>query len=602
MNVFYNSNDLNSRLLFLIKIAFFFKHFCLSRIQNFIKPLEKKREWSSLKLRNKYRKTIVFILFLFFPCFSMSNEDNLTSISLQTEALAEAHDYLAASQMYEKLLDLSLPDWQKERLFYNLGTIRLAQQNPVEALSFFQKINPVNLSLVHFGSNFFINKGIAYLQYAQSLAVNNSSSLNQQITFIEQSLNAFDQAQQLDCQIQKKESSSICDSSFLLNQWISTTRLQLNEVLQNKRQKWMENASLEMLASLIDQNMQQWMNFIKKYQEFSISMFPYFQYQAESLISIWKAIQQKKLSIDQKETFEKSMAFYTNAVEKLSKKDHSSAIKEWEQSIEFIKPLVFQKNQEIRYVQLNYLILLLQNNLTVSSLQDLIEQFENLKIEKEQSPSIKQIQSFLKISLQALQAKQLEQAHFFLIAGYSKLNSIFNEQNSTPAVILQQALDQANRTLELSFLAEAISGDNTAQIYTILKSQQTSILTQIAPFIPTVLKEQYERFHQDQDANAHCQQTPWDQVIPLYDKGFRLAQNVEKQHQQTVLDFQTLIAAQIQTIKEWEQALDLILHPPQQGSGASTSQKWTNTFRQLQEMYLEDQSKPEQATKELHSW
>lgn len=363
-------------------------------------------------------KTIFLILSLFFPLLSLSGEDKVTSLSLQAEALAEAHDYAAAGQLYEKLLTLPLPDWQKGRILYNLGTIRLAQQNPIEALALFQKVNPVDLSLPRFGRNLFLNAGIAYLQYAQSLAHDSPSSLGQQSIFIEQSLKAFDQAQQLDCQAQKEELSSSCISSILLSQWIETARLQFNQVMADSHQ----------------------------------------------------------------------------------------------------------------------------------------------------------------------------------------FHSLFKTEDSTPAAILQHALDQANRVLRLSFLAEAMPQDKAGEALVRLKSEQDKILTQASPFIPAVLKEQDERFHQVKDLNSRCQQIPWDQVIPLYDRGFRLAQSVKMQYQQAAFDFQAVMAGQIQTIKEWEQALNLILHPPQQGGGATTQQKWGETFRKIQEMYLEDQSPPKHVEKELHSW
>lgn len=545
---------------------------------------------------------IAYMLSLFFPLFSISGEDKFTSLSLQAEALTEAHDYITASQIYTKLLPLSLPDWQKKRLLYNMGTIRLAQQNPIEALTFFQKINPTDLSLPRFGSNLLLNEGIAYLQYAQSLALDSNSSFDQQVVFIEQSLKAFDQAKQLECQAQKEEFSSICESSSLLNHWIETARSQLSQALQNKRQKWMKNATLETLASLLHQNMQKWIDFLKKYQYFPKSFFPYFQYQAESLIPLWKALQQKEFSLDQKKAFEKSLASYLSASQNLNEQNEFSAVKEWEQSIEALKPLIFQKYQNIQYARLSYEVLLLQDTLIVPSLKDLIKQFENLKVEEKQSDSLKQIQLFLKTSLEALQNGYSEKAQFFFIVGYSQFRSLFKTEASSPAAILQQVLDQANWNLQLSFLAEAIPKDKAAQAHAILRGQQRDILTQVAPFIPRVLKEQDARFHQTHDMNSRCQQTPWDQVIPLYDRGFRSAQNIDKQYQQRIFDFQAVIAGQVQTIKEWEQALSLILHPPQQGGGLATQQEWADTFRRIQEMYLEDQPQPKQATKELHSW
>lgn len=542
-------------------------------------------------------KKIFFIAILFFPFFFINSDDVLTSIHLKAEALTEAHDYQAASQMYAKLLISSLPKWQEERVIYNMGTVQLAQQNPIEALNFFQKITPIDLSLPRFGSYLLLNEGIAYLQYAQSIHLDFISSLDQKIIFIKQSLESFKQAKELECQAQKQENSSFCETSFLLDQWMKTARLQLNQLFQNNCQRWIEHASVETLASLIYKRMQKWQKFQKKSQEIS-----YLYYQAESLTSLWKSLQQKKISTEQKTNFEKSMNFYLIALQKLNEKNESAAIQQWEQSTKALQPLIFQKNQDIQYLLLNYDILFLQNTLSLFSLKDLIKQFEDLHVSEKQANLLKPIQLLLKLSLEAFQNQFVNQAQFFFIASYSQLHALFQSKEPSPAEILKQILNQANRNLQLSFLAEMMPKDKLEQIQAILRDQQHTILSEATLFIPAVLKEQNEHFHQTTNIDSRCQETPWNQAIPLYDQGFQFAQKIDKQYQQEIVDLQPVIVGQIQTIKKWEQALNLILHPPQQKEVAKTDQQWTNTFRQIQEMYLEDQSQPQQTTKELHSW
>jgi hypothetical protein len=91
-------------------------------------------------------------------------------------------------------------------------------------------------------------------------------------------------------------------------------------------------------------------------------------------------------------------------------------------------------------------------------------------------------------------------------------------------------------------------------------------------------------------------------VIPLFDRGYRAAQSAYKEFDNSVLNSQSIIAYQEQTLKDWQQALNLILHPPQQSASPKTLQKWTDSVRLIQEMYLQDQSQPVQNNEELHSW
>lgn len=547
-------------------------------------------------------KVIILISIFLIPCFCIQGEETIASLSSQAEALAEAHDFATASQIYEKLLALPLPPWQKERVLYNIGTLRLEQQHPTEALIFFQKINPVNLSLARFGRNLLVNEGIAYLQYAQSMAQDPKGSLDPLAIFITQSLKTFDQAKQLECEELKQESAP-CQPSFLLNEWMKTARLQLVALMQRKRQNWMDHTLTESLASLLVLNMQDWMDHVKAFQEKGSSqVLNYFRHQAQSFIPIWDILQQKDLTVAQKRSLEQSFSAFKNALQSLEQRDYSSAFKQWMQSMEVLAPLTFQDHAEMRYVGLNYDMLLLQNHLTASSIQEQLKQIAELKVDKEQADSLEQVKESLQASLNALHNGQQEQAQFYLIAGYSSFQTLLTNKSTTPADLLQQAIDQTQRTLQLALLTEAMPKEASNQVQAVLKKQQKRLFAQVAPFVPAVLQDQDIRFHQTKDLNSRCQQTPWDQVIPLYDQGFRLAQNVEQTFQQNSMNFSIIIPAKMQVIQDWKQALDLILHPPQEQGAASTPQKWAETFRQIQEMYLQDQAQPQQESKELNSW
>lgn len=457
-------------------------------------------------------KIFWFCLYL-FPLFSLRGEDNTIPLSQQAEALWEARDYDSASKIYEQLQSPSLPDWQQARLFYNLGTIQLSQHHPLEALDFFHKISPFQLSLPTFGRHLFLNEGIAYLQYAEILAADNSP-LDQQILYMEQSLRAFEQARMLECQIQKKEQKEdgpfSCETSYLLDQWTKNTRSKLDAAYRQKNQNWIEQS------------------------------------------------------------------------------DATS----------------FQENQELQKAMFNYQILLLQEILPINSLKNLLGEFEALKAGNDQSPSLDAIKNNLRLSLEELQNQHSIQARFFLLAGFGQAEALFQPKIKSPASILQQGIDQANRAWQLFFLSEMMSKESSQQtsVYKILEEQQQEILTQVAPFIPNVIKTQEKLFSQATDANVGCQQSPWDQVIPLYDRGYRAMQKVIKKFDKTRVDAQMSMAQQEQTIKEWQHAQKLILHPPQQHPAGSSSQKLTETVRLLQDMYLQDQFQPEQSTEEVHSW
>lgn len=134
-------------------------------------------------------------------------------------------------------------------------------------------------------------------------------------------------------------------------------------------------------------------------------------------------------------------------------------------------------------------------------------------------------------------------------------------------------------------------------------------MTRAALFIPAVLKEQTSRFHTANGPGSGCQQSPWDRVIPLFDHGFLAAQSGEKLLDDPATKTQTIAAQQEQTIFDWQQALNLLLNPPpqsgqRQASGASSTvpKNLAETYRLIQEMYLEDQAQKAHEPGEFHSW
>jgi len=300
--------------------------------------------------------------------------------------------------------------------------------------------------------------------------------------------------------------------------------------------------------------------------------------------------------------FEESVTTYSSALKYLGKNDFDSALEKWKLTTKALTPLTFQEDKEIQYAKLNYEMLLLQGHLTALSLKELMKSFEDLKVEKEQTAYLKKVKISINQGLQALEAKKMEEAQFFLVAGFGQLHSLFKEKNSSPAAVLTQALELAKNAMQLFLLAQLLSEEVIEQVHTILKEQESITLIEAELFIPTVLNAQNDLFHQNKNLDERCQQSPWDRVIPLFDRGCRLGKSNQELMNKNSFDLGTLITNQANAIKDWREALNLILHPHKQQSSEEAPQKWRETFRQIQEMYLEDQSKPEEVTKELHAW
>jgi hypothetical protein len=548
---------------------------------------------------------LLLVPFVFLKAQTLDDKE-IASLSQQAHHLAEAHAYTQAGALYEQLLKLSLPPWQHARLLYNLGTVRLSQHQTTEALALFQSIQPTTLSLPRFGRDLLLNEGIAHLQQAQLLTAKEAPLLlDQQAFFIRQGLEALAEAQTLSCQEQQTDQleASACEPDLLVSQWSAHAHVELQKIQQQKRDNWLKNASIQSVAAFLQDSLQQLKQVMNVDKEASYAS--YFQHQAESFFPIWNALQEKKLSAAQQESFHQAASFYLNMLALEAKKNEPAALQGLQDSIDALAPLAFKPEEKISHIRLKIELLLLQERFSVANLLALQTELEALKETKNQKEALEKVKTSLQMSLKQLKANQMTASRFFLLTSLSQINVLFEKQATTSKAILKQAVAQADRTLQLFFLWELMPGKTQGQpmIQEIVKDAQQQTLAWGPRFIQTVLTEQKVSFQQ-----ANCQQFPWDQVIPLFEKGYHKAQQVNQQLALAPVDHLQLLVNQGQAIQEWQQALHLLLQPPQpqQINSSSTtpqaSENLNETFRLIQEMYLEDQSDPQPAAQELHSW
>lgn len=521
---------------------------------------------------------LFFFLILMFSCSCFSEEEGIEGISREAQALWWAKDYDQARALYEKLLSLPLPVWQKMRLLYNQGTIQLSQGHLNEAIHLFQTIEPYQLSLPRFTRDLYLNQGVSYLQFVKNME-QNSPFYQQQEVYLLYSLMLLEKANRVGCELQKEEGEEACNRQHLIEGWIAKSLMHLDVVHEQKIKHWMDNASIETLSTYLSILLQQLIAEVKQFQD--SSWIAYFQHQAESLDFFWKSLKSKKLAKEQITLFDKAFAEYSNSLSAFKKKEISSALDALERSFEQLTPLDFKEDVDLRLAHLNYEILLLQPSITVEDVQGVQWEVKQLKIDKAE-----EINQNLQQAIVALEKKDPIQTRFYLIAGFGMLDSLLLSKDPSSTASLKSALDQANRTFTLNLLARLMPEQK------MLIEQQEAVLLRAASFIPAVLKEQNINYHDANHQKTSCQQSPWDQVIPLFDHGLQAAKKG------------AVAAQQEQTLQDWQQAYNLLLSPPQlnQSSGASAPKNYAETFRLIQEMYLEDQPKQPQETGEMHTW
>lgn len=561
-------------------------------------------------MNTTFIKQLLFLSFFSLSSFASSEEESINQVNLQAQALWEAQDYGGAESLYQHLFSQSLPSWQKARIHYNLGTIQLARNQPDKAIKKLQEIAPADLSLPRFGRDLFLNLGISYMQYAQTLTPDSPDHVLQTI-YLQQSLMALNEAQTMSCHLrgsEEKVEGLPCSPQKLIRQWTQTALHQLDVVQTQKVQQWMKQTSIEFLSTFLSIQLEQLIAEAKNLQE-KQSTKPwssYFQQQTESLAPLWNALKDKKISPGQLPAFNSAASAFLNASKAFDKNNLTTAIESLSSASEKLSPLHFKENIPLQLTFLNYHVLLLQPTLSLSDLETVIWEVNQIKEKEDQTERLNGIRHYLQNGEEALKGRDPLKVRFFLLAGFGLLDSLLPANPLTSIGCLQKALDQASRSLELLQLSQLMPQESIQnELNKILLQQQQAVLTQSSLFIPAALEEQSSLFGNGSQPDLGCQQSPWDRAIPLFDHGYIAAQSGEKLLAGASFNSETVAAQQQQTIQDWHQALGLLKNPPRPSptAGSSTAPKnLAETFRLIQEMYLEDQSQPEPESRELHSW
>lgn len=557
----------------------------------------------------RWIQSIVTFLILLTRCsYAVEETTNIGQISLEAQALWEANDYEGARERYEKLPKDSLSDWQMMRLRYNEGSLHLAQHQFKEATLAFQSIDPFKLSLPRFTRDLFLNEGIAHLQMGESLDIR-SPFYHQQMLYFDQAIELLNQAHALNCQMESiEDEKGPCTHHAMIEGWIKNALTKREASRQQMIQTWLKEASIESLATYLSLLLQELISKIKSFQNVKqapVHWTDYLRQQTETLATVWNALKEKKLSPPQLVAFDKAGTAYLHAIDALSQSDKDSSLSLLAQAFDQLRSLSYQQDIDLQLAHLNFQILFLLPTWREDDIQSLQWAIDQLK-EKNQSEGAEKIKNLLMRALQALQAKQPQLTRFFLLAAFARLDSKIPEKDPSSLAKLKWALTQANLSFELLLLAGWIPNPTfeNEKLDAMIQEAQNDVITRADLFIPAVLKDQENLFQQPNHSFSRCQESPWNQVIPLFDNGYVAAMEGAKLFALSSTDRQKIAAEQERTLDNWQRAVNLMMSPPKTSPKPSPAapKNLAETLRQIQEMYLEDQARPKPIMRERHTW
>ncbi|MBA3722237.1 MAG: hypothetical protein H0W88_07540 [Parachlamydiaceae bacterium] len=554
----------------------------------------------------------------FLPTFSLySIEDTNVHEEQLAEAYYAAYAYDTSALFYEKILNNSPSDWKNNIALYNLGTIRIEQNRFEDALKTFNSISLDSISIPILIPSIMMQQGLVYYRQANFIGpLNQDIDVDESLFLLQKSINYFEEAKKAGCQIQKLEDSSqICVIPHELAYYSKQAAYFQRQIQQKQVQALFEKATFFDNVIYIKNGIRNLLEFIEAIPQKQIndSYLSYLHEEAQYLMRLWDKIEMKDSSPEN--GLKIAYKNFSESLNKLKKGSLEEAIKGLRTSNNILQMLLFQSNKNtlheiaLRELLIDYQIIVTHNKLTPESIQKLIEKQINLKFK-----SINLATQYLNESLKELQGNNPWFAKFYLFASYYNLQDKLIKKNklSNSSQILQKSLQEGRRALQLDRLAflEDATKKSTTDLDQIILGYLNKALNYKPLFLQSVMQEQEAHFRvlgNPKSKISRCQKGPWNQVIPLFEHGYKEGKNALHVLAKKDIKNGFFIVKQSQMVKLWEKALKVLQNPSKQLEQTfippnQMPKDIQEVFQSLQEMELNDTLRSSQPMKEIIEW
>ncbi len=521
----------------------------------------------------------------------------------QAEAYAQANDSEQSAEIYDKILKLTLPEWQKAIALYDLGTARLNLDQIETAYQLFQEIKKGDVSSPWLLRDLELNIALSSL-----LAAKNSAASLQEgailespdlLSQVQSAIHHLKVADALNCLINRLEITSDATIQCSPPSYIIVPLQQAYRLMGELKTRLLRDLSaseknsllllIDGLGSLAEKLKKQ--SDIKQYV-------PYFYYQASTLLPLWDKLKKEKQS---KEKFDQLMIDLAEG--------HIDQVFEQANAIE--KQLGAKLGEHsIDSLILDYQLLLFTEPLFTQKLQSLLALQKQIKPEEKQKEAFELSRDFIEKAISLNDQGQADSGRFYLAAALSQVQATnFKQSTDDPIIVLENALAAERSALQLNHLYSiAPEKDRNLEMQQIVTKAQQKVVEIVPQFVTAVLIKEQSLFK-----NKECQNTPWNQAIPLFDKGSREAKGANALFATIPPSSEAALDNQTATIKYWKEVLRMLKNPPSKSQvpkqpevqPKSIDQAPNNpedTLLLLQEMQLQDKKDNWQMPKEFKSW
>ncbi|MCE5316832.1 MAG: hypothetical protein LLG04_05655 [Parachlamydia sp.] len=270
--------------------------------------------------------------------------------------------------------------------------------------------------------------------------------------------------------------------------------------------------------------------------------------------------------------FSEAQRNYEDGLNDLKKEDYPESQKKLDKAFNQLMDLANQLGIKepfataVRRLLSSYQLALIEEPLQELTIAELLEEQKRLLEPFRSSMDSDQLSAFdlatkdLNLSLEALEKSMPLTGRFYFTEARYRLTKILRQAKRgsklTPLEILANALDEQHQAVVLNRLAirmEKSEKRDETMLERILKAQKAAAKA-ASPFLETVYLQQVSDFRQPGSLEESCQAQPWDEVLPLYERGNRAASEAAESSRPS-------LALQEETMHSWNSAMALLKKP-----------------------------------------
>lgn len=473
---------------------------------------------------------------------------------------AEAGAYREAMDDYSSLSELPLEPWQRAIVTYNQGTLLVDEKKWIEAIQKLITItDPKDQPLLR--RRLFTNLAIAQLEFGKEILRNPQNSRKAQFLLL-RSQDSLNQAIKADCEVEILEGSKECGIPFDIREIELAIRQELSQVLSQVQKDSIKNATLDEGIAALYRGIDQLENHLKleeaadhqlkdNYRAFIIAS-------GDSWLPLWNALKYKINDPKNLAVYEEARKLYAYAirfVEKGKPNMSRGGIIEARQKLDDfvklqwgndpVKVLLHRFEGELKAA-------LDQNPLILSDITAVKDQWDRV-MKAKQDMKLEPIQTDLNRAIAYLQADKQIPARMFGLSAQQYLNRQLKKNTNNPDLILEEAISQQQHAMGLNMLFLLLDANQqTDDVAELVKQAQQQTIAAADPYLSAVRDIQTNHYKE----LGECQCKPWDDVLPLFNSGFKEALRSRKQINEHIHETRLALISQDQTLKDWQAALN----------------------------------------------